>query len=831
MPDALLTSLSALSAQQRAMEVTSHNIANSATPGYTRQRVEMQAKAPENANPGQMGRGVNLVAIRRVVDDLVGQRLRQAEGESGRLDSLKSNLEVVQQAFNEPGENGLSAVIGKMFSAIEDLSSNPESAAVRSSASAAVTTWAGAVADLGDRLTNIADDLRASVDGTVRQVNGLASEIMVLNRQIRAQVAGGNNPNDLFDQRDMRLADLGKLVDGRVVTDPRTQAVTVLVNGQMLIGPDVAVTLRADRDANNHLSLVSSAGGAMPITGGSLGALAELDTNTLPGIAGQIDNLVSSVAKEMNARQATGTSNSLHTNIWSGDRVLSVHDADLDLDDPALVPTSAGQPGIPTVFAPSYTDANGAAVARNLTINVLDTTTGVASKYTVRYDPNVGSGTRSLSDLASAINTGRGGGFTLYPPLAGIPGVNATLASADGGVRLQIRAISATQSIDFSPALDTAPGATAWTGTGAVSLSGTASPALGVERVNVEVDAAGTGIQVVSRDPVTGGSTVLGSLAIPLAGSATTVINGMTLTVQAGAFRAGDRFGVGLQAGSGAVLDPATGLPGPHAQASTWTAGNPALSIKGRYGNTLSDPSLGWSMRVVTAGVVGAKAGTAAPNNPPVVQFTVWTGTAASPVQKVITKTLDDSQRAGQPIDLVDGVYATIGAGTFATAGEQVGFTVDGEADQAGLLPALGINQMLHCDGTASSLALDADLADDPSRFATGTTRNEGDNSNVIRQLNLRKQASFGTAGSFRLEDAYLGIISEVGVRVDETTRLGDNQDALKASLQHQRDSVSGISIDDEVGALILQQQAYGAAAKMVSAARENIQTLLDILR
>ncbi len=831
MPDALLTSLSAMSAQQRAMEVTSHNIANAATPGYTRQRVELQAKNPEDLKPGQMGRGVDLTAIRRVVDDLVGQRLRQAEGESGRLDTLKSNLEVVQQAFNEPGENGLSAVIGAMYSAIEDLSNNPESAAARSSTVAAITTWTGAVADLGLRLQEIRDDLQVSVDGAIGQVNALSGSIVRLNQQIRTQIAMGNSPNDLMDQRDTRLGELGRLVDGRVVFDPRTKAATVLVNGQMLIGPDVGVTLRSSEDAEGNLSFVSDLGASMAIAGGSLGALADLHRNVVPGVAGQLDDLVSTVAREMNARQATGTSNSMRTGLWSGDRVLSGLDATLDLDAADLEPSSPGQPGIPEAFAPSFTDAGGAATTRNLTINVLDTTTGQAAKYTIRYDPAVGSGTRSLADLASAINTGRGGGFSLFPPLAGIPGVRATLASADGGVRFQIRADAPTQSLDFSAALDVAPGATAWTGTGAVAVSGTALPALGIERVGIEVNASGTGLDVISRNPVTGGSTILGSVAIPGVGANTAVINGLTITADAGTYRAGDRFAVALTPGTGAVLDPATGLAGPHIQAATWSSGNPVLAIKGRYGNTLSDPALGWSMRVVSAGVVGAKAGTAAPANPPVVEFTVWTGTPSSPIQQKIVKTLDDSLRAGQPIILVDGVYATVGAGTFTTAGQQVSFGVDGDPDQAGLLPALGINQMLRCDGTAASLELDQALVDDPTRMATGTTRNEGDNSNVLRQLDLRKQAVFGTSGSFRFEDAYLGIISDVGVRVDETGRLGENQDSLKASLQHQRDSVSGISIDDEVGALILQQQAYGAAAKMVSAARENIQTLLDILR
>ncbi len=830
MPDALLTSLSALSTQQRAMEVTSHNIANAATPGYTRQRVEMLARTPEDVKPGLVGRGVDIAAIRRVTDDMVSARLRQAEGESTRLTTLKTNLEVVQQAFNEPGDNGLAAVTGRMFSGLEDLSSNPESAAMRASAVASITTWSDTVADLGDRLQQVRDDLQTGLEGDIAKVNLLTSSIVQLNRQIRNQVALGNNPNDLMDQRERQLMELGGLVDGRVLTDPRSQTTTVLVNGQMLVGPDSALAVVPDRDADGNLVIGTAGGPPLNVSGGSLGALYDLHRNLVPGIVSSLDSLVSSLAQRMNAIQSTGVSNSLRVDTWVGDRVLTPVGTGIDLDDPTQAPVGVSSAGIPATFAPSFVDSTGAATTRNLTINVLDTVTGVSAKYTVRYDPTSGDGSRSLIDLVSAINTGRGGGFSLHPPLAGITGVSASLAAADGGYRLQLRAASTTTAIDFSPTLDNEPGRTAWTGTGAVAVSGTASPALGVERINAEVNAAGTGINLVSRDPATGAATVLGSLAIPGVGSASTVINGLTLAVDAGTYRAGDRFGVTLLA-SGAVADPSTGLAGTHTQASTWSAANPVLDIKGRYSNTLSDPAQKWSMRVVTAGVVGAKAGTASPNNPPVVQFTMWTGTTSTPVQKTIVKTLDDSLRAGQPIELVDGVYATVGAGTFATAGQQVDFTVDGDPDQAGLLPALGINQLLHCDGTAASLRLDATLRDDPTLIASGRTRNEGDNSGALQLLALRKQTVFGTSGTYRFEDAYLAAVSDVGVRVDETTRLGDNQAALKASLEHQRAGVSGVSIDDEVGALILQQQAYSAAAKMVSAARENIQTLLEILR
>ena len=71
--------------------------------------------------------------------------------------------------------------------------------------------------------------------------------------------------------------------------------------------------------------------------------------------------------------------------------------------------------------------------------------------------------------------------------------------------------------------------------------------------VGIEVNASGTGLDVISRNPVTGGSTILGSVAIPGVGANTAVINGLTITADAGTYRAGDRFAVALTPGTGAV--------------------------------------------------------------------------------------------------------------------------------------------------------------------------------------------------------------------------------------------------------------------------------------
>ncbi|MBA3845316.1 MAG: hypothetical protein H0X45_01600 [Planctomycetes bacterium] len=99
MADALEIGLTALRAHQRAMEVTGHNIANAATPGYSRQRVSLTSPMPESIRPGTLGRGVEIASIQRSTDELLVERLRRSQSESGRLDGLSNTLSAVEAAF------------------------------------------------------------------------------------------------------------------------------------------------------------------------------------------------------------------------------------------------------------------------------------------------------------------------------------------------------------------------------------------------------------------------------------------------------------------------------------------------------------------------------------------------------------------------------------------------------------------------------------------------------------------------------------------------------------------------------------------------------------
>ncbi len=849
MPESLLIGLTALQTHKRSMEVTSHNLANAATPGFSRQRAELVAPLPEDNNPGQIGRGVDVDAIRRIVDTLTDERLRASTSETSRLKTLSDSLKTVELVFNEPGENGLAGGTNRLFNVLADLSNNPESAALRSAAVQELQTWTSTVNDLSTRLDQLGQDIGATIDDQLRSVNSVAGQIADLNQQIRRQTLSGNSPNDLLDARDKLVGELSGYLELRVRRNVADGSVLIDAGGINLVGQDSANTLVAERKLDGGVQILTPNGGLLQPRGGSISALDELQRDILPGVIADLDNLAATIAKRMNALHATSTSQAMNVSAFQAAFTVPAAHLQTNLDDPRLAQIDGKGTGVPPLFAPSYTDAAGNATARNLTINVRNTLTGEARKYTVRYDPQSGNGTRSLQDLVQAINTGNGGGYSVVPKDGiGIPGVRAKAVSIEGGWQLQLTA-GTNQAIDFSPALDLRPGNQQWSSPQVQVSMATPIPDTVGDRLQFEVEQIAPGnpnlqLRITSRNATDGSSITHGTVSLAGAPSTVTVpgIGGsgsLNLDLAAGTYRAGDRFSVSLDA-AGNVLQKNSVNVGTFIQDNERVVTDAGVSIRGRYSGSLglepvtggATPFTSWSMRVVTSGTIGAKTSTnALANQPPVVEFSYWSGSASSPTRQTVQRTLDDKLPAGMPVQIADGVYAVFDAGTLTATdpGEDATFTVDAQPDQAGLLTALGIGGMF-TGSTAASLRVAKTLVDNPTQLNTGLTRAEGDNSNVLRLIGARDEKLFNN-GVFGLDDTYNATLSDVGVRIRQADRLSENQTNIKAALENQRQQVSGVNIDEEVGQLIMQQQAYTAAARVITFARENIQTLLDLAR
>jgi flagellar hook-associated protein 1 FlgK len=67
---------SGLFTRQKALEITSHNIANADTPGFHRQEAILETSTPIGDVLGQIGTGVDIAQIRRFKDDLLDLQVR-----------------------------------------------------------------------------------------------------------------------------------------------------------------------------------------------------------------------------------------------------------------------------------------------------------------------------------------------------------------------------------------------------------------------------------------------------------------------------------------------------------------------------------------------------------------------------------------------------------------------------------------------------------------------------------------------------------------------------------------------------------------------------------
>ena len=217
----LNTALRGLLAQQRGLDVTSHNLANANTVGYSRQEASLVAAQPleigagalANGSGALLGQGVEVEAYRRLRSDFLDLQFRAQSMAQGGHEATTQALGSVEAALNEPGDDGINALLGKFWNAWSDVANYPESQPARQALVTHGESLATAVRQLDARLTAVqADAAReyAATTGPAGPVRAAADELVRLNAAIQQAVRSGQAPNDLLDRRDVLLDELSQ---------------------------------------------------------------------------------------------------------------------------------------------------------------------------------------------------------------------------------------------------------------------------------------------------------------------------------------------------------------------------------------------------------------------------------------------------------------------------------------------------------------------------------------------------------------------------------------------------------------------------------------------
>ncbi len=154
-------------------------------------------------------------------------------------------------------------------------------------------------------------------------------------------------------------------------------------------------------------------------------------------------------------------------------------------------------------------------------------------------------------------------------------------------------------------------------------------------------------------------------------------------------------------------------------------------------------------------------------------------------------------------------------------------FTFSFAHDTSGLLAAMGVGTFF-AGREARTVGLDANVAGKPMMIAAAKTNAPGDNQNVLDLIGLRETKIYSSRTATP-EDFLRGIIGSLGVQSREAQDLLRNQESLTLNLANQRESISGVNLDEESLALIVHQRAFQAAARYISTIDELLSILLNL--
>ncbi len=249
----LLTSFNAgvsgLRASQIAINVASHNIANTDTKGYVRQHAVMVDSRYNLISVGgrnalnQVGLGTDVGCVRQVRDAFLDANYRLEVGRQSFYEMQYQTITEVEDLFGEMNGEQFQGVIEDMWRTLQELSKEPSSVVMRDLFTSSVDRFMERCGTVQEQLNEYQVHLNEEITTQVKQINKLAAQIDELNHQISKYEAGGfENANDLRDSRNRLLDELGSYI--RIETrEMMNGMVTVTAESMPLVVEDRHFTM------------------------------------------------------------------------------------------------------------------------------------------------------------------------------------------------------------------------------------------------------------------------------------------------------------------------------------------------------------------------------------------------------------------------------------------------------------------------------------------------------------------------------------------------------------------------------------------------------------
>ncbi len=228
--------VSGLLTAQRALATTSQNINNVNTEGYSRQRVDLTTRTPDAAGYGFIGTGVQIASIERVYDSFIANQLISGSSLTNQFSEFHSLASRVSNLLAD-SEAGLMPGLQGFFDAVQAAGNDPTSIPARQVLLSESETLVSRFQYLSQGLNDTGSSINKFVQSEVNSINSLTSSLADVNRQISTALStsNGNTPNDLLDNRDQLLLELSEHVSISTVEQDDGQMNVFIGTGQAVV--------------------------------------------------------------------------------------------------------------------------------------------------------------------------------------------------------------------------------------------------------------------------------------------------------------------------------------------------------------------------------------------------------------------------------------------------------------------------------------------------------------------------------------------------------------------------------------------------------------------
>lgn len=320
----LSNSLAGMKISQNALDVLSHNVSNSGTPGYHRRSLSVIDAMGANSTYAREG------ALSRTFNQSLQQHYTRAVSDASSAKVRSNYLDRLQTMIGMPGSAGsLDTVYNAFQTSLTTLSTSPDDFATRADAVQKAQILAGALNEMTSEIQSLRQEVESKISTSVDDVNSKLQALEKINTRLSDKGIDQSSRATLLDQRDRLVNSLSEQMDIRVTYRGDDTVALLTSSGVGILDGKASVfsfesggtlsassQFNADPDKNGvgRLTLLTPAGLTIDLVkqnvliSGELASLVELRDKTLVQAQDQLDEIAGSLAKAMSTQTSQATS-------------------------------------------------------------------------------------------------------------------------------------------------------------------------------------------------------------------------------------------------------------------------------------------------------------------------------------------------------------------------------------------------------------------------------------------------------------------------------------------------------------------------------------------